>query len=214
MTERIQRVLDGELSRQRLTPEEAAELVAYEHAIRDAVDGLSPASVPDASGQVLQEIGTSAPSEGMLPAVVGTVRRMLGWIWAPRPIAVRPAYGVLAVVAALGLAVFAPPSVRLEHAASPGTPKVLVHFRIDAPGASAVRLAGDFSAWQPVYSLHESSPGVWSVVAPIEPGVHHYAFSIDGDHWVPDPHAPQVDDGFGGMNSRLAVLLPESQEAR
>jgi hypothetical protein len=29
---------------------------------------------------------------------------------------------------------------------------------------------------------------------------------------VADPNAPAVDDGFGGLNSRLAVLAPDDAE--
>ena len=84
-----------------------------------------------------------------------------------------------------------------------------VHFRLDAPGASSVQLAGDFTEWQPTHELHEVSPGVWAAVVPVRAGVHDYAFVVDGEQWRPDPLAMQVDDGFGGTNSRLSVLPPE-----
>jgi hypothetical protein len=58
--------------------------------------------------------------------------------------------------------------------------------------------------------MTRTGPGVWTVVVPLEPGIHNYAFIVDGERWVPDPNAPAVDDGFGGMNSRLAVLAPTS----
>ncbi len=50
---------------------------------------------------------------------------------------------------------------------------------------------------------------MWSVTVPLEPGVHDYAFVVDGEQWRPDPLAPSVDDGFGGTNSRLALLPPD-----
>lgn len=43
---------------------------------------------------------------------------------------------------------------------------------------------------------------------PITPGVHDYAFVVDGERWVADPYAPGIDDGFGGRNSRLTLLAP------
>jgi len=86
--------------------------------------------------------------------------------------------------------------------------KVFVQFRLDAPHASAVRLAGSFTGWKPTYTLQQVTSGVWSILIPLEPGVHDYAFVVDGTEWVADPAAPKVDDGFGGINSRLSVLLP------
>ena len=72
-----------------------------------------------------------------------------------------------------------------------------------------MHLAGDFTEWEPEYELHESQPGVWTVVVPLQAGVHDYAFVIDGEQWTPDPLATTVDDGFGGQNSRLSLLPPE-----
>jgi len=43
---------------------------------------------------------------------------------------------------------------------------------------------------------------------PLEPGVHDYAFVLDGERWVVDPDAPQVDDDFGGANNRLPIISP------
>jgi hypothetical protein len=39
--------------------------------------------------------------------------------------------------------------------------------------------------------------------------VHDYAFIVDGERWIADPMAPAVADGFGGLNSRIAVLPPD-----
>jgi len=47
------------------------------------------------------------------------------------------------------------------------------------------------------------------VVVPLSPGVHDYSFIVDGNRWTPDPTAPARADGFGGMNSRIAVLASD-----
>jgi 1,4-alpha-glucan branching enzyme len=91
----------------------------------------------------------------------------------------------------------------------PSPSKVLVQFRLDAPAAHTVTLAGDFTKWQPKYELTRSAPGVWTIVVPLDPGVHDYAFVVDGNLWTPDPMAPAIADGFGGLNSRVAVLSPD-----
>jgi len=53
---------------------------------------------------------------------------------------------------------------------------------------------------------------VWTVVVPLEPGIHDYAFVVNGGQWVPDPNAPAFEDGFGGLNSRIAVITPDRAE--
>lgn len=213
MMERIHPALDDELPRRMLTPDETAELEMYEQIIHDTVEQVSPVRVPDLAPAVMQRIGRAGQREGVFQRAARGARQWFDWAWSPRPLMVRPAYAVGAILLALGAAVFAVrASVSEQTTVAPeatGAPSVFVHFRIDAPDASEVWLAGDFTDWQPTYTLHESAAGVWSAIVPLEPGVHHYAFFIDGDRWVPDPYAAQVDDGFGGVNSRLAVLLPE-----
>jgi hypothetical protein len=86
---------------------------------------------------------------------------------------------------------------------------VFVQFRLHAPGAARVQLAGSFSEWRAEYSLHETSGGVWVVTVPLQSGIHDYSFVVDGSRWVVDPYAPAVDDGFGGSANRLSLLAPE-----
>jgi hypothetical protein len=130
------------------------------------------------------------------------------WLWEPRPVTLRFRPALLAALLVLA----AIPAARLLSRGS-ATPHVLVQFRLDAPDASRVQLAGDFTDWQPAYTLHETKAGVWSLVVPVAAGVHDYAFIIDGQRWIPDPLAPPIDDGFGGTNSRLTVLAPEERAA-
>jgi 1,4-alpha-glucan branching enzyme len=82
---------------------------------------------------------------------------------------------------------------------------VYVQFRLEAAGAHEVALAGTFTGWRPEVRLRQTAPGTWSAVVPLRPGVHDYAFVVDGRRWVADPHAPQVDDSFGGVNSRISL---------
>lgn len=84
-----------------------------------------------------------------------------------------------------------------------------MQFRLEAD-ATQVQLAGSFTNWALSYELHQIAHGVWTVTVPLTPGVHDYAFVLDGQRWVADPYAPHVDDGFGGMNSRLTLLFREA----
>ncbi|HEX5727708.1 MAG TPA: glycogen-binding domain-containing protein, partial [Longimicrobiaceae bacterium] len=86
-----------------------------------------------------------------------------------------------------------------------GPPPVYVQFRLEAAGARDVRLAGTFTGWEPSVALRQTAPGEWTALVPLRPGVHDYAFVVDGTTWVADPHATRVDDGFGGKNSRISL---------
>jgi len=106
--------------------------------------------------------------------------------------------------------VFGGESLRPGPAAIAQAPQqVFTQFVLSAPAAKRVAVAGDFSGWKPVHVMTRSEAGVWTVVVPLDPGVHDYAFVVDGERWVPDPKAPTVNDGFGGVNSRLAVMSPD-----
>ncbi|HEX7118497.1 MAG TPA: glycogen-binding domain-containing protein [Longimicrobiales bacterium] len=169
---------------------------------------------PVPTGAVVARGATTA--DAGRAGLAGVLRRLDAWLWRPRTLEVRfrPAVAMAAAAIAVlavgtGRALLDAPSASAPPLAeTPATPRVFVHFRLDAAGAAEVRLAGDFTGWEPAYALQESAPGVWSVVVPLEPGVHDYAFVVDGERWVADPLAPHVDDGFGGQNSRLAVMLP------
>jgi hypothetical protein len=179
----------------------------------DLVDSVLKAiptePLPDLGPAVLRRI---EESERAASAVKG--RSWLERLWTPRPIVLnwRPAYSFAMAAAAIAF-VIAPPGVQQQvpvpTAAMANGKTVLVQFRLDAPRAKQVSLAGDFTNWQPAHKLIRSEPGVWTIVVPLSPGVHDYAFVVDDGRWTPDPMAPAIADGFGGSNSRLAVLEPD-----
>ncbi len=244
MNERVHGYLDGELPFEALTPRERAEVEEHLRVLEEAVPAARRSTV-EVTASVMSRIAwgtahgdaprssTSGVSEGAPHNRTGSPgeepfragRRgsagAMGWLWTPRTLRVRPAWGLLAA-AALLLVVILPgrggeggaggeilPAAG-DAASVPGPaagPTIFVQFRLDAPDASDVRLAGSFTGWEPRYVLHETGEGAWTVLVPLTPGVHDYAFVVDGDEWVADPSAPRVDDGFGGENSRLALLL-------
>lgn len=82
-----------------------------------------------------------------------------------------------------------------------------VIFRITAPEATVVNIAGQFNGWSPeATELSRGPDGVWTVTLPLKQGVQHrYKYLIDG-FWLPDPENPDFEpDGFGGFNSILYV---------
>ena len=221
MNERIHKVLDGELSRGDLTVAEVQLLAQYEATLGATERALPRFEAPDLTSSVMARIAaleTPAAAPARAALARNPLARAFDWLWTPRPMVFRPAWGLAAAtVAALAFFVTVPGAEQVEAPIAVVAPsdapapksEIYVHFRLDAPAASSVHLAGDFTGWEPSYELHQSQPGVWTVVVPLEAGVHDYAFVIDGEEWTPDPLATTVDDGFGGQNSRLSLLPPE-----
>jgi anti-sigma factor RsiW len=215
MNQRIHRYLDGELARDELTESELAQVAAYQAVIHRVATMRPMEQPPDLAPAVLRAIGqpeSGAASRARSAAGVSRRRARavllpaLDWLWSSRPVRVRPALLAAAVVAAVAAGAM----LRGAIANEARVPRVLVQFRFDAPGAQRVQLAGDFTDWEPRYTLSEALPGVWSIVVPVDIGVHDYSFVVDGERWAVDPLAPAVDDGFGGRNNRLAVMAPET----
>jgi hypothetical protein len=208
MHDRVDEYLSGKVRRQDLTDVERANVEAVERAI-DATRGfLGACPGPDVTAAVLRRIEIDP---GPAAARPGVLQRLVGSLWHPVQIAIRPAY-VLAGSALLGGLLVSPLASRAPGVAPPAvaaTPPLFVQFRLEAT-ASSVQLIGSFTGWERRYELHETAPGLWSITVPLAEGVHDYAFLLDGRQWVVDPYASQVSDGFGGTNSRLTLLLPTS----
>lgn len=74
------------------------------------------------------------------------------------------------------------------------------YFKIAAPSARTVHLAGTFNAWEPkARQLRMDSKGVWRTSMMLEPGVYEYRFVVDGE-WSNDADAQSVPNPFGGEN--------------
>lgn len=79
-----------------------------------------------------------------------------------------------------------------------------VRFRLFAPEAHLVYLAGSFNHWadnrdglvsHPRFAMRGPAPdGTWSAVVKLPPGSHAYQFVVDGDRWLRDPNERQADD--------------------
>jgi hypothetical protein len=223
MSTNLDEHFDGDLPLESLTPAERAAADSI-RAATVAVRTALPDAAPDFAPRVMQriiELGLAPqPRPGAAPAAWvaagGRLRAVAAAIWRPRRIVFdfRPAYGFgLALSAVLMLAYGGVPERQAAGFASVAADAgpVYVQFRLNAGDVRSVSLAGSFSEWHPHYQMVETGPGVWTLVVGLPPGVHDYAFLVDGEHWVADPAAPTVDDGFGGVNSRLA-LLPAAVE--
>lgn len=214
MDDRLHRALDDELEAHELTPRLAAELDEAQALFAGISRAIPEQPIPNLGRDVLRRIQRVETSHAASPP-----RKRLGvaaWLWSPQSISLRPAYAIaaaLVVAVTIGIA-------RTRRDGRHGlavtsnaaqAELVLVNFRLEAPQARNVALAGDFSNWSPAYAMQRSAPGVWTIVVPLTPGVHEYSFVVDGKRWVPDPAAVAKPDGFGGVNSRIAVLKPDKR---
>jgi hypothetical protein len=82
-------------------------------------------------------------------------------------------------------------SVPVDPFARVALPRVMedgmVEFRVRAPGASRVAVAGSFNGWDPFMTpLEEIDSGLFSRTLRLPPGEHLYYFAIDGVR-VADP---------------------------
>ena len=86
------------------------------------------------------------------------------------------------------------------------SPLKKVEFVLEAPAASSVKLAADFTDWEkaPVEMDH-AEDGKWMTVVPLAPGQYAYRYIVDGQ-WFDDPvntlHAPNP---FGTENAVITV---------
>ncbi len=201
MKKDLHRHLDGELNADALPPAERTEADDWDRMVAafrtTAPDGTAP---PWLEQKVMAEI-ESLPERSV-------VTRLVGWLVRPATVRVPPLAAGL-VTAALAALLLVPRGGD-ETAPVPTTtaePVVYVPFMLEAPTAPSVAVAGDFSEWEPAFTLEDADgDGVWTGRVPIQPGVHSYMFLIDGTEWETDPRADRYqDDGFGNRNAVLAV---------
>ncbi len=80
-------------------------------------------------------------------------------------------------------------------------------FRVEAPEASSVSLAGSFDGWQTPGPAFEGpdAQGMWTLELDLPPGRHEVVYVIDGQTVTP-PGAPvHAADDFGGQNAVIVV---------
>jgi len=92
---------------------------------------------------------------------------------------------------------------------TPGSGGNSLQFSLYMPQAHNVALIGDFNGWgsKAEIDLAPSGNGVWNVTVPLPAGRYQYAFLVDGQRWVTDPHAEQhVNDDFGRQNAVVTII--------
>lgn len=206
--DRVHQALDGDVDRASLTDVERAQLYALEATMADVSRRLRSVDAPDLTARVMSAIPAPLPTGSRVEA--SPPSGVWGWLWRPRTVTFRPAFAFGGLAMATLAGVLAVPQIDSGDpvATDEAAPSLYVQFRLEAPGASRVELAGSFTEWRPEHEMREVAPGVWSIMVPLDPGVHDYTFVIDGERMVVDPYAPEVEDSFGGSNSRLFLPTP------
>ena len=84
--------------------------------------------------------------------------------------------------------------------------KKRVAFKLHAPEAGQVFVAGSFDDWDPTRRpMQQDSRGMWRTRVSLEPGEHEYRFVVDGD-WQDDPACEErVANDFGLLNCVIRV---------
>lgn len=78
-----------------------------------------------------------------------------------------------------------------------------VEFKLRAPKAKQVFLAGNFNRWSSdLLPLSKGKNGLWETMLPLPPGRYSYLFQVDGE-WTADPAAPHS----GAYEGRPASLM-------
>ena len=195
--------LDGEREFEELSPEAQAESDAWRRLTGELKADEPRQAPPWMENAVMSEIAlASAPKESVFD-----------WLLRPRTIRLSPLTSLAMAAAAVAVVALLPDEAPVSPETGPvAVTEILVEFSLEAPGATTVAVAGDFSGWASDFVLDDADgDGIWTGRIPITPGLHKYMFVIDGTDWVTDPGAQRyADDGFGNRNAVLAVAPPAS----
>ena len=195
--------LDGDRELEELSPDVRGEAEAWQRLTGELRADEPKQAPPWMENAVMSEIAlASAPREGVFD-----------WLLRPRTIRLSPLTSLAMAAAAVAVFVLLPNrSPDAQQLGPVAVTEILVEFSLEAPGATTVAVAGDFSGWESDFVLDDADgDGIWTGRIPITPGVHQYMFVIDGTVWVTDPRAQRYsDDGFGNRNAVLAVAPPAS----
>jgi 1,4-alpha-glucan branching enzyme len=79
-------------------------------------------------------------------------------------------------------------------------------FKLQAPEANEVFVAGCFNEWDPAANpLERDEEGVWSCTLVIEPGEHEYRFVVDGVWWDDPVNMMRRENDLGCENCIIVV---------
>jgi 1,4-alpha-glucan branching enzyme len=81
-----------------------------------------------------------------------------------------------------------------------------VTFKVRAPRAKKVQLAGEFNDWDPnIHPMERDEDGFWKVRLRLAPGRYEYKLIVDGRWWEDIRKADSPLNPFGTRNRLLVV---------
>ena len=203
MSTELNDYMDGDRDLEELSPEARAEAEAWQRLTGEMKADEPSQAPPWMENAVMSEIAlANAPKEGVFD-----------WLLRPHTVRLSPLPSLAMAAVAVAVIVLLPNRTPDEPTIGPvAVTEILVEFSLEAPAATTVAVAGDFSGWESDFVLEDADgDGIWTGRVPITPGLHKYMFVIDGTDWVTDPGAQRyADDGFGNRNAVLAVAPPAS----
>lgn len=139
-------------------------------------------------------------------------QRPRSWWTSPRTITRAPlvsfamAAGFAAIVGLSTLAAARSGPLTGLFSTAPDTVHVIRFAYMDS-SARQIAVVGDFNGWgaSEMPLTRDASTGMWSTSVSLPPGAHEYAFVVDGQRWVADPHALSVLDEFGTPTSHMKL---------
>ncbi len=203
MNDELSDYMDGDRELEELSPEARAEAEAWRRLTGELKADEPKQAPPWMENAVMSEIALAEA-----PRV-----NVFDWLLRPRELRLSPLASLAMAAAVVALFVMVPNRVPVTPPpGSVAVTQILVEFSLEAPGATTVAVAGDFSGWETNFVLEDADgDGIWTGRVPITPGLHKYMFVIDGTDWVTDPGAQRyADDGFGNRNAVLAVAPPRT----
>ena len=94
----------------------------------------------------------------------------------------------------------------VSDSANKNEKKKRITFKLQAPNAQSVSLAGDFNAWNPdSHPLKKNSNGSWKISVSLSPGRYEYRFIVDG-HWQNDPDCTAYAANPFGSENCIIIL--------
>jgi hypothetical protein len=124
--------------------------------------------------------------------------------YGPDPLLETPAAGSAAAIASWTVTRFSEPEPAL-YRIQPGSP-ALVTFRLESGEASRVEITGGFTDWEP--RPMQRTDETWLLTLPVEPGVYHFGFLVNGEWHLPAEADGRIIDAWGVEHATLVVPEP------
>jgi hypothetical protein len=127
-----------------------------------------------------------------------------GGRYGPDPLLDSPPAGGIGAGVGLELARIGPTPELTWEIVDDGRQALILALR--APGAERVECIGDFTGWEEVPMLKDGD--VWRVTLPVDPGVQHFGFFVDGEWYVPSQAPGLTEDEWGEAQATIIVGEP------